>query len=149
MISLKETNQHSDCFSHQFEKMSTDSWVRDQLVETLNFTDNDNYMAEFLTNLAMTTASPDDLVDQVRAKQTIDVNDSKVASFLRELWNRIPRAAPQYNLDQIAAQENTILNESKRYRLVEIDEEENQVTESLSPKKAKLLNHNSEGLRKA
>ena len=127
--------------------MSTESWVREKLLETLNFTDK--YTAQFLTSLAQKSTSPDDLVDKVRTTDTIDVNDSKVTSFLRELWNRIPRAAPKSNLDRIAAKQReletvALLEKNKRYRLVESDEEEHQVTQSLPPKKVKLPDPDSD-----
>lgn len=127
--------------------MSTESWVREKLLETLNFTDK--YTAQFLKSLAEKSASADELVEKVRTTETIDVNDSRVTSFLRELWSRIPRAAPTANLERIAAKQReqemvAMLERNKRYKLVESDEEEPQDRKPVQTKKVKLPDPDSE-----
>ena len=75
--------------------MSLETWVSDQLIEILDF--SDRYTAQFLTSLAQKSNSVDDLIAQVRDTDTIDVSNQKVTNFLLELWGRIPRAAPKVN----------------------------------------------------
>ena len=127
--------------------MSTESWVREKLLETLNFTDK--YTAQFLKSLAEKSASPNELIEKVRTTETIDVSDSKVASFLGDLWNRIPRAAPRVNVDRIAAKQReqeavAMLEKNKRYKLVESDDEEPQVSKPVPSKKVKLPDPDSD-----
>ena len=107
--------------------MSLETWVSDQLIEILDF--SDRYTSQFLTSLAQKSRSVDDLIEKVRSTDTIDVSNSRVTSFLMELWSKIPRAAPKVNVERIAAKQREqaaieMLERNKRYKLLDDEEEE-------------------------
>lgn len=121
--------------------MSLETWVSDQLIEILDF--SDRYTAQFLTSLAQKSTSIDDLVAKVRDTDTIDVNNAKVTSFLADLWGRIPRAAPKVNVERIAAKQREqalieMMERNKRYKLLE-DEEEDMPPPAAPPPAAKKI----------
>lgn len=107
--------------------MSLETWVSDQLIEILDF--SDRYTSQFLTSLAHKSSSANDLIEKVRSTDTIDVTNAKVMTFLTELWGKIPRAAPKVNLERIAAKQQeqatlAMIEKNKRYKLVEESDEE-------------------------
>ncbi|KAK4018855.1 pre-mRNA-splicing factor ATP-dependent RNA helicase DHX16 [Daphnia magna] len=107
--------------------MSLETWVSDQLIEILDF--SDRYTSQFLTSLAHKSSSANDLIEKVRSTDTIDVTNAKVMTFLTELWGKIPRAAPKVNLERIAAKQQeqatlAMIEKNKRYKLVEDSDEE-------------------------
>lgn len=107
--------------------MSLETWVSDQLIEILDFTDR--HTSQFLTSLAHKSSSVDDLIDKVRSTDTIDVTNIKVVNFLTNLWGKIPRAAPKVNVQKIAAKQHeqavlAMLEKNKRYKLIEDSDED-------------------------
>ncbi|KAI9565872.1 putative pre-mR-splicing factor ATP-dependent R helicase DHX16-like [Daphnia sinensis] len=107
--------------------MSLETWVSDQLIEILDF--SDRYTSQFLTSLAHKSSSVNDLIEKVRNTDTIDVTNAKVMTFLTDLWGKIPRAAPKVNLERIAAKQQeqatlAMIEKNKRYKLVEDSDEE-------------------------
>jgi hypothetical protein len=107
--------------------MSLETWVSDQLIEILDF--SDRYTSQFLTSLAHKSSSVNELIEKVRSTDTIDVTNAKVVSFLSELWGKIPRAAPKVNVERIAAKQQeqamlAMIEKNKRYKLIEDSDEE-------------------------
>ncbi|XP_046445714.1 pre-mRNA-splicing factor ATP-dependent RNA helicase DHX16-like [Daphnia pulex] len=107
--------------------MSLETWVSDQLIEILDF--SDRYTSQFLTSLAHKSSSVNELIEKVRFTDTIDVTNAKVMSFLSELWGKIPRAAPKVNVERIAAKQQeqamlAMIEKNKRYKLIEDSDEE-------------------------
>merc|ERR1712045_565341 len=49
-------------------------------------------IAEFLMGLAKNAKSSNDFIDQIKATETIDIND-KVTNFATDLYNKIPRGS--------------------------------------------------------
>ena len=106
--------------------MSLETWVSDQLIEILDF--SDRYTAQFLASLAQKSTSVDDLIAKVRDTDTIDVSNVRVTNFLMELWGRIPRAAPRVNTEKIAAKQREqaiidMMERNKRYKLIEEEDD--------------------------
>ena len=102
-------------------------WVSDQLIEILDF--SDRYTSQFLTSLAHKSGTVSELVEKVRSTDTIDVTNSRVVTFLTELWGKIPRAAPKVNVERIAAKQHeqamlAMIEKNKRYKLLEDSDEE-------------------------
>lgn len=96
-------------------------------MEILDF--SDRYTSQFLTSLAQKSTSVDDLIEKVQSTDTIDVANSRVVSFLSELWSKIPRAAPKVNLERLAAKQREqaavdLLERNKRYKLLEEEDDE-------------------------
>ena len=121
--------------------MSLETWVSDQLIEILDF--SDRYTSQFLTSLAHKSASVNDLIEKVRSTDTIDVTNTKVMTFLTELWGRIPRAAPRVNVEKIAAKQReqamlAMIEKNKRYKLIEEDSDEESNMPPPAPVGAKI-----------
>lgn len=107
--------------------MSLETWVSDQLMEILDF--SDRYTSQFLASLAHKSSSVDHLIEQVRSTDTIDVTNTRVTTFLTELWGKIPRAAPKVNVQRIAAKQQeqemlAMIEKNKKYKLLEDSDEE-------------------------
>lgn len=107
--------------------MSLETWISDQLIEILDF--SDRYTSQFLASLARKSTSTSDLIEKVRSTETIDVTNGKVTAFLSELWNKIPRAAPQVNVQRIVAKQHeqatiAMIEKNKRYKLLDDSDEE-------------------------
>lgn len=107
--------------------MSLETWISDQLMEILGF--SDRYTAQFLFSIAQKSISVDDLIEKVQSTDTIDVANSRVVSFLSELWSKIPRAAPKVNVERLAAKQREqaaidLLERNKRYKLLEEEDDE-------------------------
>lgn len=121
--------------------MSLETWVSDQMMEILQF--SDRYIAQFLSSLAQKSTSVDELIAKVRETDTIDLTNGKVTNFLAELWGRIPRAAPKVNVEKIAAKQREqalieMMERNKRYKLIE-DDDEMPPPASLPPPAAKKI----------
>ena len=63
-------------------------WVGDKLHDVLGI--SEKYIAQFMVGLAQKSGSPADLIERIKATDTIDVNE-KVVSFAQELWNKVQR----------------------------------------------------------
>ena len=64
----------------------TERWVNDKLYDILGI--SDKYIAQYMIGLASKANSPDDFVDQLKATQTVDV-DNNVIAFAKELFQKV------------------------------------------------------------
>lgn len=58
---------------------------------------------------------------------SLDVNDTRISSFLHQLWSKIPRVAPKVNTEKLLAKEREraaaeLLERNRQYKLVEDDD---------------------------
>lgn len=121
--------------------MSLETWISDQLMDILDF--SERHVSQFIASLAHKSSSPSDLIAQVRSTDAIDVSNPRVLSFLEQLWGKIPRAAPKINTEKIAAKQREkatieMYERNKRYKLVE-DEEDDAMPPPPPPPAAKKV----------
>lgn len=110
------------------------TWVSDKLHDVLGF--SDKYTVDYLVGLAISSASPESLVQRV--SEDLNVND-EVASFASELWSKLPHAT-QPAEHPYRAKERALVEQRKKYMgyaLVSDDDDDDDDDKVIKTKKSK------------
>lgn len=86
------------------------AWVCDRLHDIVGL--SDNQVAEYLTELAKRSRSPQEFKRKLRSTGTIAVNDA-VEAFAVELWNKVPHKQVQEK--PARARERELLQQQAKY----------------------------------
>ena len=86
------------------------AWVCDRLHDIVGL--SDNQVAEYLTELAKRSRSPQEFKRKLRSTGTIAVNDA-VEAFAVELWNKVPHKQEQEK--PARARERELLQQQAKY----------------------------------
>nr|XP_031363568.1 pre-mRNA-splicing factor ATP-dependent RNA helicase DHX16 [Lonchura striata domestica] len=98
-------------------------WVSGQLQELLGL--SGRHVPAFLVALARRSRSLEELLERLRETEALRVEEPRVREFARQLWDKVPRAAPREPPGRAAERAALELQRQNRgYRLVESDEEE-------------------------
>ncbi|CAG7818252.1 unnamed protein product [Allacma fusca] len=73
---------------------SVERWVNDKLHDILGL--SDRTVGNFIISLAQKSSSEDNLIERLEATGAIDI-DPNVISFAKELYGKVPHAAPKIN----------------------------------------------------
>jgi len=119
---------------HRLSNMSElTTWVSDRLHDVLGF--SDKYTTEYLIGIARNSASPESMVQRVSEGLNVD---SKMASFVAELWSKMPRKT-QPAEHPYRAKERALIEQRQKftgYALVsDDDEDEEQLIRAKASKK--------------
>ncbi|XP_054033150.1 pre-mRNA-splicing factor ATP-dependent RNA helicase DHX16 [Dryobates pubescens] len=97
-------------------------WVSGELQELLGL--SGRHVPAFLVALAGRSRSPEELLERLRETEALRVEEPRVQAFARQLWEKVPRAAPREPPGRAAERAALELQRRSRgYRLVESDEE--------------------------
>ncbi|XP_071657135.1 pre-mRNA-splicing factor ATP-dependent RNA helicase DHX16 isoform X2 [Patagioenas fasciata] len=108
-------------------------WVSGQLQALLGL--SGRHVPAFLVALARRSRSPDELLERLRETEALRVEEPGVRQFARELWDKVPRAAPSEPPGR-AAERAALELRNRQYQLVESDDEGAEPTTDPAPNMA-------------